>query len=399
MLSHDLFEGVFARAGLVTNVELFDEFPSNYLVSATRQQRWARGDWQLLPWILDQARDAKGSRSRSSIPGIARWKMIDNLRRTLSAPLMVATLVAAWTLPSVFGWLVDGVRRGNGRRARGPARADRDCSRAVKGISKRSHLREVGEDVLIAGAHVVLGITFLAHQAWMMFVAIARTIGARVRHTATPPRMDDRGPGEGQRESRPARRSIGRWPAASGIAVADRRARRRGRSRVRSGSPRRSWCCGCSRPSWPDGSACPRRSVAGRRAVGRRRRALRLIARRTWLFFETFVAPEDNGLPPDNFQDDPQPVVDHRTSPTNIGMYLLSTVTARDFGWIGTLDMVERLEETLTTIDELERFHGHLYNWYDTRDLHRLEPRVRLVGRQRQPRRPPADARRMPAAR
>ena len=102
LLSHDLFEGVFARAGLVTNVELFDEFPSNYLVSAARQQRWARGDWQLLPWILDQARDANGSRNRSSIPGIARWKMIDNLRRTLSAPLMVATLVAAWTLPSIF---------------------------------------------------------------------------------------------------------------------------------------------------------------------------------------------------------------------------------------------------------------------------------------------------------
>ena len=87
LLSHDLFEGVFARAGLVTDIELFDEFPSNYLVSAARQQRWARGDWQLLPWILGQARDANGRRDRSSIPGIARWKMLDNLRRTLSAPL------------------------------------------------------------------------------------------------------------------------------------------------------------------------------------------------------------------------------------------------------------------------------------------------------------------------
>jgi cyclic beta-1,2-glucan synthetase len=101
---------------------------------------------------------------------------------------------------------------------------------------------------------------------------------------------------------------------------------------------------------------------------------LRLVARRTWRFFETFVGPEDNGLPPDNYQDDPKPVVAHRTSPTNIGMYLLSVVTARDFGWIGTLEMVERLEETLATIGKLERFRGHLYNWYDTRDLHRMEP-------------------------
>ena len=93
---------------------------------------------------------------------------------------------------------------------------------------------------------------------------------------------------------------------------------------------------------------------------------LRLIARRTWLFFETLRRHQRHGLPPDNFQDDPQPLVAHRTSPTNIGMYLLSTVSARDFGWIGTLEMVERLEATLATIGRLERFHGHLYNWYDT---------------------------------
>jgi cyclic beta-1,2-glucan synthetase len=102
--------------------------------------------------------------------------------------------------------------------------------------------------------------------------------------------------------------------------------------------------------------------------------ALRLTARRTWRFFETFVGPEDHALPPDNFQDDPTPVVAHRTSPTNIGIYLLATVTARDFGWIGTFEMVERLEATLATIGSLERFRGHLYNWYDTRDLQRLEP-------------------------
>ncbi len=101
---------------------------------------------------------------------------------------------------------------------------------------------------------------------------------------------------------------------------------------------------------------------------------LRRIARRTWLFFETFVATNEHGLPPDNYQDDPQPLIAHRTSPTNIGMYLLATVSARDFGWIGTVDMVERLEATLATVDRLERFHGHLYNWYDTQTLQRLEP-------------------------
>ncbi|MDH4084793.1 MAG: hypothetical protein OEU99_14705 [Nitrospira sp.] len=104
-------------------------------------------------------------------------------------------------------------------------------------------------------------------------------------------------------------------------------------------------------------------------------RTLRLIARRTWRFFETFVTPEDHALPPDNFQEDPKPVVAHRTSPTNIGLYLLSTLVARDLGWLGTLDATERLEATLATMNRLERLRGHFYNWYDTRTLHPLDPK------------------------
>ena len=104
-------------------------------------------------------------------------------------------------------------------------------------------------------------------------------------------------------------------------------------------------------------------------------RALRLIARRTWRFFATFVGPEDHALPPDNFQEDPSPVVARRTSPTNMGLYLLATLAARDFGWLGTLDAVERLEATLDTMQRLERFRGHFYNWYGTSDCRPLEPR------------------------
>ena len=115
--------------------------------------------------------------------------------------------------------------------------------------------------------------------------------------------------------------------------------------------------------------------VAGRLSVSAAdRNALRLVARRTWRFFETFVTATDHMLPPDNFQEDPQPVVAHRTSPTNIGLYLLCAVSARDFGWAGTLEIVERLEATLATLQKLQRFRGHFYNWYDTRDLRPLEP-------------------------
>ncbi len=371
LLSHDLFEGVFARAGLVTDIELFDEYPSNYLVSASRQHRWARGDWQLLPWILGVARDATGARSESSVPLIARWKMIDNLRRTLSAPLTVATLIAAWTLPHVsasqWTWLIVATVA---IPAVLPAVAGLRPRR--QGISKRSHAVAVGADFAAAAAHIVLGITFVAYQAWLMIDAIVRTL---IRLLVT-------------------RRNLLEWTTAA-RAQASHHLSAAGFARQMAGAvvmglgtlalvlavkPDAVWIAAPFVVLWLSSPlvalwiSLPPPESASEVLSAAEVDALRITARRTWLFFETFVEQEDHGLPPDNFQDDPTPVVAHRTSPTNIGMYLLSTVTARDFGWIGTFEMVERLEQTLATMGELERYRGHLYNWYDTRDLRRLEP-------------------------
>ena len=371
LLSHDLFEGVFARAGLVTDVEFFDEYPSNYLVSTARQHRWARGDWQLLPWILGRARDATGGVSRHSMPGIARWKMLDNLRRTMSAPLTLATLVAAWTLPSVpaglwtafvvVSMIVPEVL---------PVLAGLLPRR--QGISKRSHWRAVGGDVALAAAHAGLGFAFLVHQAWLMVDAILRAL---VRLYVTRRNLLE-WTTAAQAKAGPDLGLVGFYrQMAGGVAIAAAAA-----VLVFTVKPGAAWIAAPFIALWlvspvvarwvslrPPESAAEQLSAAD---VG----ALRLTARRTCGFFEAFVGPEDHGLPPDNFQDDPTPVVAHRTSPTNIGLYLLAVVTARDFGWIGTLEMVERLEATLATIGSLERFRGHLYNWYDTRDLHRLEP-------------------------
>ncbi len=172
LLSHDLFEGIFARAGLVTDIELFEEFPSHYEVAAARQHRWARGDWQLLPWII--AGGAAGAR-RTRIPLIGLWKMIDNLRRTLSAPATWLTLVAGWTVPgsSALVWTTF-VLVAMALPALIPAFVDVVPTR--RGISKRTHLRAVGTSFALAGAQTALGVTLLAHQAWLMGDAIARTL-------------------------------------------------------------------------------------------------------------------------------------------------------------------------------------------------------------------------------
>ncbi len=371
LLSHDLFEGAFARAGLVTDVELFDEFPSNYLVSAARQHRWARGDWQLLPWIVGRARDAAGRRSVGSIPAISRWKMVDNLRRTALAPLTLATLVAAWTLPGVSAglWtafvlitviLPAAVPIPGGLR------------RQRQGISKRSHLRAVNRDIALAAAQVALGITFLAHQAWLMADAIVRTL---TRLYATRRKLLEWTTAAEAKASHDL--GLGGFYRHMGGAVVIAAA---AAALVLTLKPGAGWIAGPFVALWLLSPAVarwvslpPSESDAAQLSLADVA-ALRLTARRTWRFFEAFVGPEDHGLPPDNFQEDPQPVVAHRTSPTNIGMYLLATVTARDFGWIGTLEMVERLEATLATVGSLKRFRGHLYNWYDTRDLRPLQP-------------------------
>ena len=372
LLSHDLFEGIFARAGLVTDIEFFEEFPSHYEVAVVRQHRWARGDWQLLPWILGHAPDMGRGRLRTSIPLIGRWKMLDNLRRTLSAPAAFLTLVAGWTLPfaSPVIWttfvlaciavppllpVLTGVI---------PHR---------RGISKRSHARAVGTDLVLAVSHVGLTVTLLADQAWLMTDAIIRTL-LRVYVT---------------------RRKLLEWVTAaqakSGFDLSPRSFYRRMNGTVGLAAAVGILVAFQPPEVWPIAApfallwalspmvgywiSLPPRAAAAHPLSEDDVRTLRLTARRTWRFFETFVGPEDHALPPDNFQEKPTPVLAHRTSPTNLGLYLLSIIAAHDFGWLGTVAAIERLKATLGTMKSLDRFRGHFYNWYDTRDLRPLDPK------------------------
>ncbi len=372
LLSHDLFEGTFARAGLVSDIEVVEEFPSRYDVAAARQHRWSRGDWQLLPWILGRGDAAGDNRGSGTLPLIGLWKMLDNLRRTLSAPAGVAALLMGWLLPTSSAVLWSGfICATIALPALLPVFAGIVPSRA--GVTLRSHLRALRKDVGLAAAQTAFIVTFLAHQATLMIDAIGRTLFrlfVSQRNllqwvTAAQARL----------ESSPTLSSAYRRMAGA-VAIAATEALIVGHFRPDNGWVATPflilWAASPAVAVWISISPL----VAGRLSVtAADASALRLVARRTWRYFETFVTPGDQSLPPDNFQEDPRPVVAHRTSPTNIGLYLLSAVSARDFGWWGTLDFVERVEATFATMNRLERFRGHFYNWYDTRDLRPLDPR------------------------
>jgi cyclic beta-1,2-glucan synthetase len=372
LLSHDLLEGIFARAALATDIELFDDFPSNYEAAAARQHRWARGDWQLLPWIFGWGNAPEEKGRKSGIPAFSRWKMIDNLRRTLSAPCMFLTLLAGWLVPQVSPWMwTIFILATISIPALIPFLTALNTH--LGGISKRSHIRGVLSDLSLGAAQTGLTVALLAYQAWLMSDAISRTL---VRLFIT-------------------RRNLLQWVTAAQakyavdlniyriflrmrgsvlLAVATLLA-------VAFGHPKGLpaaipfvllWAAAPAVARW---ISLPSRQPEIETLSTTDAKALRLISRRTWRFFENFVSAANHSLPPDNFQEDPKPIAAQRTSPTNIGLYLLSTLAARGLGWLGARDAVGRLESTLETMAQMERFSGHFFNWYDTRDLRPLDPK------------------------
>jgi len=369
LLSHDLFEGIFARAALATDIELFEEFPMHYEAAAARQHRWARGDWQLLPWVF--GRGPKGAHP-TEVPAVGRWKMIDNLRRSLSAPASFLILLFGWLLPPAPPWvwtrfllltlaipsLLPFLIGLNPR---------------LGGISKRSHVRGLLQDLWLGLAQIAVTLTFLAYQAWLMSDAIIRTL---VRLLVT---RKNRLEWTTAAQAKYAldfkllniyKRMAGGVLLAAGAAVMLALGRREGL--IASLPFVFAWAAAPAIARWI--SSPPKRMESPPLSASEEQ-VLRLTSRQTWRFFDEFVTSEDHWLPPDNFQEDPKPVLAHRTSPTNIGLYLLSTLAANDLGWIGVNETVERLEKTLTTLSRMELFRGHFYNWYDTSSLRPLDPK------------------------
>ena len=365
LLSHDLFEGIFARAGLASDVEVVEEFPSRFDVAAKRQHRWTRGDWQLLPWLF-------GHRTAGqAVPAIGRFKMLDNLRRSVLAPLALLALGVGWLMPApsrMTATLL--VLATIAIPAFVPVLFSLLPHRT--GIRFRNHVSTLIADLRLAVMQTLFSIVFLADRAWRMGDAIVRTL---VRVSVTHRRLLEwttaaQAKGRARLDLRgfyvemAAGTSLALAMTAGVIAYAP--------SSWSLVLPfALVWVAAPALALWSSRSSTVAR---GRPISDADAREFRLTARRTWRFFETFVTPADSMLPPDNFQEDPKPVVAHRTSPTNLGLYLLSAVAARDFGWAGTAETVARIEATFASMQKLARFRGHFLNWYGTQDLQPLAP-------------------------
>jgi cyclic beta-1,2-glucan synthetase len=370
LLSHDLFESLYARAALVTDLELLDDYPAYYDTYAKRQHRWTRGDWQLARWLMPTVRDAHRQRVRNQLPLIARWKIFDNLRRSLVAPMVLLWLVAAWTiLPgssliwTSFALLVLAF----------PVYAHVTTSLLIhpRGIPWTSHFWSVWGDVRTNTAQVAVTITFLAHQSYLMTDAIARTVYRKlISHKHL---LEWVTAAQAESASKHDRKAYLRfmWPAELLAAITLALILWLKPEALPVAAPfLTAWVLSPIIAHWLSRHVDVEEQVLTERFARESRR----VARRIWRFFETFAGQEDNWLPPDNFQEDPQPVIAHRTSPTNIGLHLLSTIAAHDFGYTGTLEVAERLSLTFTTLKKLQKFRGHLFNWYDTRSLEPLMP-------------------------
>ncbi|MEW5938320.1 MAG: glucoamylase family protein, partial [Chloroflexota bacterium] len=369
LLSHDLFEGIHGRCGLATNIVLYEDYPTHYLTYANRLHRWIRGDWQLAPWLLPHVPRKTGGKIPNILSALDRWKIMDNLRRSLLGPATLLLMLGgwfalpgfslAWTMlalsPFVFSIATGFVAAWRARRS---------------GQYPETTARPVEQAALRA----LFEIVFLPHESLIVMDAIATTL---VRLTIT-------------------RKRLLQWVTAAhtvslfGRELKIKVARREMRFVFVFSAlitilalvfhlhvlwleiPFMAlWILSpyiAVRVSQP----FPR---AERKITNRQEHTLRQLARSTWLYFEKFVGPEDHWLPPDHFQEDPRGTVAHRTSPTNIGLLLLSTLSAWDLGYIGPQDMTLRVRNTLDGMDKLEKQRGHLLNWYDTRTLAPLPPR------------------------
>ncbi|NLI60079.1 MAG: glycosyl transferase [Clostridiales bacterium] len=369
VLSHDLLEGSYIRAGLVTDIQLIDGYPSNYISYAMRLHRWVRGDWQLIPWMSSRVFNFKKEKVNNPLTIMSKWKVFDNLRRSLLSPSLFLLLTLGLTVLPRSDWFWLGIFSIT---LALPLLMDLVSSLIGRMGSYKQSPIDILHDTKNLAMQIILTFVFLAHQAYLMTDAIVRTL-VRVFFT---------------------RKNLLEWVTA---ADTDRRFKGSLEDYWKKMLPAMIVAVGffiwvvllrsssllipltisiiwllspliAHRISQPKYKETPELSEE-------QIHKLRMIGRNTWKYFDEFVSSQDNWLPPDNYQEEPKIGLAHRTSPTNIGIALVATLSARDLGYISSSNVLDRLENTFKSLRKLETWKGHFYNWYDTLTLQPLKPR------------------------
>ncbi len=377
ILSHDLLEGCYARAGLLSEVQLLEDAPLRYSADVARRYRWIRGDWQLIGWLRRRLHTLPQA-PPNPLSWLSRAKIFDNLRRSLAPAALLLLLLAAWGwMPQAGRWtlyvlvIVAGVPLGAHlaswlRRPLQRLRAEAQTGAAAP-MSRQL------QDLLL---QTLQTLACLPYEAAYSLGAIARTLW---RVLLSKRRLLEWRPSADVR----AQTLPGSWPdlllnvrrmaigPALAIACAVGLALLRPPELVIAAPVLLLWLFSPLLVWWID-RPLQRRHAA---LTALQTAFLRRLARRTWAFFETHVGAADNHLPPDNVQEHPVARIAHRTSPTNMGFALLAGLAARDFGYLGTRQLLARTDAALTTMRGLQRHRGHFFNWYDTQTLQPLRPR------------------------
>lgn len=370
ILSHDLLEGCYARTGFVSDIEIFEEYPVNYLADIRRRHRWIRGDWQILPWLFPSVPDNSSKKQRNPLSLLSRWKIFDNLRRSLVAPATILLLIILWTcLKDPLFWtafiaslyLIPPMIIAGWKIIKKP-----------KEQTWMLHLYDTPNIIQGQLAVPLVTLAFLPYEAYVSLDAVIQSCWRMlVSHRNLLEWTTHQEAGLTGNYSLSGTYYI-MWPGpVIGAALL------LGMALIH---PFTDPSIALFALAWTLSPAIawvisqPIKTQTTILTPGQER-FLRGIARRTWRFFETFVTAEDHYLPPDNYQEQPVQAVAHRTSPTDIGLSLLAGLTAYDFGYIPMSILIERTEKTLTTMGQLKRFRGHFYNWYDTITLDPLLPR------------------------
>lgn len=370
ILSHDLLEGCYLRSGLISDVDLYEDFPQSYLIDSSRKHRWIRGDWQIASWAMPWVPNKENRLKKNRLSGLSRWKIADNIRRSLVAPALVLLLFLGWVLlPYPWFWTT--------------------CVAAVfilpillnslwhlihkpKDVDVKPHIREFAIKTYDNFLKELFYIACLPYEAWLNMDAIIRTNWRMIFSNKHLLEWTPSGSLKGNNHKTVLQTYRLMWSAPfislvfgavilyftfNGFLVAIPVLL------LWIAAPMVSWYT--SKPKKQKSALLDEEDLI----------FLHVIARKTWSYFESFVTKAENWLPPDNYQQEPKPAIAHRTSPTNMGLALLANLSAYDFGYITGFTFLERTRQTLETMDQLEKYHRHFYNWYDTLSLMPMPPK------------------------